>query len=137
MNPSSWAPEWVKFNAGGTFSLRIPACLRTRPPLPPFPVAQGLVWSPPPEALASSLSQGADLISAPLGNGVSIYAKGKSIKATSQLTRTYMLITAAQLPARAGCGCWHRDPQHPGGARRSRAPTEAGGGAPHGVWGRG
>lgn len=48
-----------------------------------------------------------------------------------------MLITAAQLPARAGCGCWHRDPQHPGGARRSRAPTEAGGGAPHGVWGRG
>lgn len=30
-----------------------------------------------------------------------------------------MLITAAQLPARAGCGCWHRAPQHPGGARRA------------------
>ena len=115
------------------------ACLCTRmcihPHPPPLLMAQGLVWSPPPEALESSLSQRADLISAPLGNGVSTHAKGKQIKATSQVTGTYMLVTAAQLPARAGHQ--HRAPQPPGGARRSRAPTEAGGVVPHGVWDRG
>lgn len=97
--PTRWAPRWVKFNAGGTFSLRIPACLCYAHPHP----CRGRDWWSPPEALASSTS-GADLISAPLENGVSIYAKGKSIKATSQVTDSYMLITAAQLPAELGVG---------------------------------
>lgn len=129
--PISWAPEWVKFNADGTFYSQ-DTCMPVHTPPPPLSRGTGTGVVSPPEALASSpFQEQTYLLLLKMGQYL---CQGKIDQGHFTSHRTYMLITAhsaAELGVvLAGA------PQHPGGARRQSWRGRRGA-APHGVWGRG